>query len=223
MTRKKPNIKLIAFDLDGTLITGNTWCRVNIAAGMTLDEDEVLYQAYNRQELTYADWIKKLNSFYQRGRRPTRADLEAALLTFELAPRVKEVIARLKTVYQTAIISGSFNLTAAAVGRTLDIKYTKACTDLEFNRDDEFVAIISRGEEKYAKLELFRELLATIAIKPEESLYVSDSLYDLPLIEATAGGIIINNDEAGVSTGLNPKIIIVKDWSNVEAAINELA
>lgn len=190
---------------------------------MTSDEDEALYQAYTRKELTYTDWIKQLNYFYKRAGRLTRPTLEAALLAFDLAPGVQEAVARLNTAYQTAIISGSFNLTAAAVGKILGIRYTRACTDLEFNQNDEFVAIISRGEEKFAKLELFKELLVMLHINPEESFYVSDSLYDLPLLEAAAGGILISKDTPEVSTGsLNSKIITVKDWSEVEAVINEL-
>ena len=41
-------IKLICFDMDGTLISQNSWYKPNLALGNTAEEDQEMYDAYGR-------------------------------------------------------------------------------------------------------------------------------------------------------------------------------
>ena len=50
-------IKLVCFDLDNTLIAANSWERLNLALGITAEEDTAMYKQFKAGSLSYTDWL----------------------------------------------------------------------------------------------------------------------------------------------------------------------
>src|ERR1700722_608399 len=112
--------KLVLFDMDKTLVEGNSWYRLNTAMGITPDEDELLYRLGPEKEgiLAYDEWLHILAQMMIKRRHPSRTDMEKVLLNYTFAKHAIEVIGILKDRgYNIAIISGGFNLLVDDVAR----------------------------------------------------------------------------------------------------------
>lgn len=51
---------VIFFDIDNTLTEDNSWERLNLAAGMTAEEDYELYRQFHSGDITYTEWTDEL-------------------------------------------------------------------------------------------------------------------------------------------------------------------
>jgi phosphoserine phosphatase len=188
---KFSNKKLVVFDMDGTLITNNTWFDFNLAMGMSAEEDEALFLAYSDGTLAYDDWIQALNEHYARYPRRSREAASQALTTsYTLRPGTKQTLSELHTRgYQTAIITGSFVETAQAVGRELSVIHIHGNATPHFDEAQHFTHVTVRGEERLVKVEQLTELCNTLGITLHDCAVVGDGGNDLDLFSATDAGI----------------------------------
>src|SRR3954468_15869726 len=53
--RGMPEIKLVCFDLDKTLIKQNSWYELNLGLGMTPEEDQALLDGYTQGKFSYEE------------------------------------------------------------------------------------------------------------------------------------------------------------------------
>ena len=81
------DIKLICFDIDGTLIEGNSWYTLNTALGVTPKEDLELHKAYSTGLITYTDWLTTLETLYRKRGKTTPEQITTALSTYTLGTR----------------------------------------------------------------------------------------------------------------------------------------
>lgn len=182
--------KLIVFDVDGTLIRGNSWLSLNLAAGITKDEDYALYKAYGEGTLTYDDWTKELVRLYKERGVLNKSVAESALTTYELVPGATELINKLHELdFQTAIITGSFDITAEAIKNELGLTYVRAVSSLSFDSEGEFKTIVSKGEEGYAKVALLESLCNELGITPKDCVCIGDGGNVVELFKITGHGI----------------------------------
>ena len=70
------DIKLVCFDLNKTLIEENTWLKLNLAMGVTKEEDEMLLRQYETGVISYLEWQRTLLKIYKK-----RGDLSLENIT----------------------------------------------------------------------------------------------------------------------------------------------
>jgi phosphoserine phosphatase len=186
-------IKLICFDMDGTLTKNNAWYDFNVLMGVDPDYDLELFNQYIDGTLAYEDWITKLRAEYAKVTK-TRNEIEANLASVKFAEGAHDVIRELKARgYATAMITGAFDVTAFMVGQELGITHVMANTRCLFYPDDTFMDVVSYGDEESSKVIHLRYLCELLKLTPHECATVGDGSNDVGLFRLTNNGICFNN------------------------------
>lgn len=193
------SIKLVCFDMDGTLIEQNSWYALNTALGVTPAEDLAMYEAYGAGELSYEDWISRLVSLYKERGVATRENVTAALTRYQLRDGAVELVEYLKGKgYRVAIVSGSFDVTVDAVAGQLGITLRQANTRVTFGPDGYLTELVSQGDEKDAKVRHLETICNQEGIKLTDCVCIGDGGNDIELFNATKHGIAFTDAPAFV-------------------------
>lgn len=117
------NKPLVVFDLDKTLITGNIWENFNAALGVSAEQDYRLYNAFSLNDITYEEWLNKLRDLYNlTSNKHSKEEVTAYLTDFTVSSEAAETIPIIHDQgFTTALIAGSFQVTADEVARQLGI------------------------------------------------------------------------------------------------------
>lgn len=189
------NITLVALDVDGTLIKHNTWYEINTALGITPEEDTQMYDDYSVGELTYADWIDKLEDLYRIRGQATKDTVTKVLQDKVSVPaEARELVDYLKSKgYQLVVLSGSFDVVAKHIATELGILYYKGNARFTFDNDGAFVGLENDGEEKYAKVEHLTSFTNKLGVTLEECACVGDGGNDMEIFKVTQHGITFSS------------------------------
>jgi phosphoserine phosphatase len=186
-------IKLICFDMDGTLTRNNAWYDFNVLMGVDPEYDLQLFNQYIEGTLAYDDWILKLRTEYKKTTK-TRQEIESSLAQVTYADNARDVIRELKIRgYITAMITGAFDVTAFMVGQELGITHVMANTRCLFTPDDIFMDVVSYGDEESSKVIHLRYLCELLKLSPDECLTVGDGSNDIGLFDFTGNGVCFNS------------------------------
>lgn len=147
------NITLICFDIDDTLIRGNSWRDLHGALGMTPEENKRMYEAYQSGSMTYDEWLAQILVIYKKNGLASKSFIQSTLQHFELVPGARDIVTYLRDAgYTVAIISGSFDILTNAVADALHVDVRKGNTSLIFDADEMLQDLRSYGDETHAKL-----------------------------------------------------------------------
>jgi phosphoserine phosphatase len=186
-------IKLICFDMDGTLTKNNAWYDFNLLMGIDPAYDLELFNQYIDGTLAYDDWTTKLQAEYAKVTK-TRNEIEANLASVQFADDAHKVIKELKTRgYATAMITGAFDITAFMVGQELGITHVMANTRCLFHPDDTFMDVVSYGDEESSKVIHLRYLCELLKLSPDECATVGDGSNDVGIFNFTGNGVCFDN------------------------------
>lgn len=184
--------KLCVFDMDDTLIHNNKWFDLNTFLGVSEADDNRLYQDFKNEQISYKEWMDALDALYELSQKNvTRDEVTQVLQTYTVREGAGELVQTLHAAgYETAIITGSFAITAQSIADELGIKHVIANTHCVFDEHDRLTHIHSRGTEGTMKQTYLLELCSSLGIQPHENCYViGDSIYDQPMFLATGKGI----------------------------------
>ena len=188
--------KLFVFDMDDTLIVNNKWLDFNTYLGVSEEDDYRLYLAFKNNEITYAEWMVELDKLYDlANKKVTRSEITSVLQSFQVREGAKELIQTLhKQGFTTAIITGSFVITAHTLAEQLNIRHVVANTNCVFDEQDHLTHIHSKGTEGMMKNTYLLELCSALGVNPSKDCYViGDSIYDQPMFITTGKGITFEN------------------------------
>lgn len=188
--------KLVCFDLDGTLSEGQSWERLNVALGMTAEQDYELYKQYNAGKLDYNQWMQRLVAAYSRtgeSHRDIMDRLYDEVAFFSGAEKaVRAVQAR---GYQTVLVSGSIDIYVQHAADRLGIESAFACSSVVFDADG-FVSQFSHsGDEHTAKLRFLESVARDRGLLLDQCVCVADGPNDLDMFLATGKGITFPGTE----------------------------
>jgi HAD superfamily hydrolase (TIGR01490 family) len=202
--------RLALFDLDGTLLAGDTdalWCAFLVGEGV-LDAaafgpaNREVIERYARAAIAPAEFA----GFYAStlaGRSPQAwAPLRDRFIASEIAPRIgarsQALVGRHREAGDRLVLTTATNrfLTAPIAAR-LGIEHLIA-TELELGADGAFTGrtagVINMREGKLARLAawLAEESLADASLL--DAVFYSDSMNDLPLLEAVGHAVVVDPD-----------------------------
>jgi phosphoserine phosphatase len=183
--------KLVVFDLDGTLIEGNTWLSFNLAMGLSPQEDTELFLQYQAGTISYQTWIDSLNHLYTRSPRKRREVVETTLQnSYTLRTGAEETVAAIRARgYKIALLTGSFELTVRAVGAQLGIEHIAGNATAHFDEHNLFTHITVSGEERSLKVRQLEHLCHQLALQPTDAVVVGDRGNDLDIFALSGCGI----------------------------------
>lgn len=183
-------IKLICFDLNKTLISENTWLELNQAMGMSLVEDQELFDLYQARKLTYTSWQKELERIYIARGKATKENILKVVFNYTYNPGAKEIIKYLKDKgYFISLISGSIDLLVEKVANELGITNYSANNAFVFDKNNYLSAINCLGDDGEVKVFQLKEQCRKLGIKVNETACVGDGDNDLGIFKLSGHGV----------------------------------
>lgn len=183
-------IKLVAFDIEGTLTQGLVWQKTHQIAGVTPEEDRLWFNMYYNQEITFFEWADFITKKYiQSGRK--RHEFEKVMRQATFIPGVKETIRQLIQKYRLCLVSSAIDVFVSHVANRLRIDTHHANYSLVYNADDTIVDIRFHAPEDEAKVLFLKQLATRMKLTPSEIVFVGDSANDLEVFRYTKRGILV--------------------------------
>ncbi len=180
--------RLICFDCDSTLITGEVIEMLAAHAGKEAEVAAVTERAM-RGELDFEHSLRE--------RVATLAGLPASVIdetaaSLTLTPGVRTTIRTLKNLgYRVAVVSGGFIQVLEGLAKELDLDYVRANT-LEIEDGKLMGRVIGKVVDRQAKEDFLREFAADAGISMSRTIAVGDGANDIDMITAAGLGIAFN-------------------------------
>ena len=185
-----PDIKMVCFDLNRTLIVENTWEDLNLAMGVTPEEDAKFLKWYEDGEISYEEGQRFLEKIYLSRGKATRGAMLNAVSGYRYAEGAREIVEYLKKKgYQICLLSGSIDLVAEKVADELGIELWAAHNRFVFDEDDNFRKIMCEGDDADFKLEVLTKFVTRAGWELKNCVCVGDGYNDRKIFEATGYGI----------------------------------
>ncbi len=183
-------MKLICFDIDGTLTNENSWFTLNTALGMLPERDVELHALYTKGDITYQQWTEAIASSYLRTEVPHTEIIENTFSQPKLVSDALLVIQELQHKgYKIVLISGSFDVYAQKVSDILSVQDAYACSNIVFDDEGYVVGIDNLGDESKAKRALLEKVALQYEVPITDCICVGDGPNDVDMFVATGKGI----------------------------------
>lgn len=185
--------KLIAFDLDGTLLVEkSSWNAIHEYFG-TKSIARQTYDLYCKGIIDYKEFMKRDIAAWPKPLHISK--ISEILSNLNLREEAKEVVDAIhRKGVETAIISAGISLLADSVAKKLNIKYVYAnelCVDKNgFLTGDG----IMRVDLMFKHLALI-ELVESLGLSLRECITVDDSINDVKFLQIAGLGLYFGNDD----------------------------
>ena len=185
-----PDIKLVCFDLDDTLIRQNSWYTLNRSLGITAEEDQRLFEDYEAGRMSYEKWNDILLERYLEHEGSTRKGITEVFSSYEYAEGARESVVYLQSKgYVIVLISGSVDIIVDIVARDLDIKYAKANNTFVFDEAQRLQSIHTYGNDTLGKARHLESFCEMLDVRMDECACIGDGANDLEMFRRTGRGI----------------------------------
>jgi phosphoserine phosphatase len=179
------NRRLVAFDMDSTLIQTEVIDQLALAAGVG-EEVSAITEAAMNGDLDFKESLLRRVALLEGLEEGVLAEIAANL---PLTPGADRLIRTLRTLgYKTAILSGGFSFSGEALRRRLGIDFVFA-NELEIKDGRLTGAVEGEIVDGARKAALLRQLAEQEGLRLEQTIAVGDGANDLPMLDAAGLGI----------------------------------
>ncbi|THB70619.1 MAG: phosphoserine phosphatase SerB [Desulfovibrio sp.] len=179
------NRRLVAFDMDSTLVQAEFIDELAVAAGKGKEVSEVTARAM-RGEMDFSESLAQRMAFLKGLPESALAEVAARVPLTEGAERL---IRNLKKFgYKTAIISGGFTYFGHHLQQRLGVDYVYA-NELDIEDGKLTGRVRGRIVDGPRKAELLRDIAAKEDISLQQAIAVGDGANDLPMLNIAGLGI----------------------------------
>jgi len=180
----------VCFDLNGTLITNDTWRDLNFALGVLPSEDQDILRLWARGKCSYEVCQKKLEHIYKKRGRATRPNITQILSSYTYAAGAKETVSYLgQKGYVVGLITNSIDTLVANVAGDLNVQYFAANNSFVFDANNDIQEIKVTDNDVQFKHGQVEKWCKELSIDIRECIYVGDANDDRQLFLATGHGI----------------------------------
>ncbi|MDI6642604.1 MAG: HAD-IB family phosphatase [Candidatus Hodarchaeaceae archaeon] len=208
--------KLVAFDMDGTLVVEEScWSTLHRHFG-TQEAARRNLEAYERGEIDYQEFMRRDISLWRPP--PHISEIEQVLASFTLAPKVADIVKDIhERGYSTAIITGGLDILARRVAEELRIGHVFA----------NGLAVDERGHlsgegifrvEPSLKDEVLSRLVERLGMTLDECVAVGDSKYDVRFLKRAGLGVAIG----GSSELARVADVVIRDFEHFPQLLDYL-
>ena len=119
---KKRNVKVIIFDIDGTLSSEVSWLKLTEGLGASANKHAEIFNKYLKREITYKKAKGNLIKLWHSTGNANKKYMTNIFNSWKLKEDAREVIEYLKKYYKILLISGSVDLYVKTVAEKLGIE-----------------------------------------------------------------------------------------------------
>ena len=184
--------KLIAFDMDGTLVEEDSCWGVLHRHFGTQEGARRNLGAYERGGIDYPEFMRRDIALWKPV--PTLEEVRRVLTPHRLAPNVEQVVGEIRRRgYQTVVITGGLDLLAEEVVRKLGIRSVFS-NGLAADEKGRLIGEgIFRVEPRF-KHKVLAGLVDELGISLQQCVAVGDSKYDVNFLKHAGLGVAIGTD-----------------------------
>ncbi len=186
-------LKLVAFDLDGTLLEETScWNTLHAKFG-TLEKTKKNMEAYCVGKIDYPEFVRRDTKLWKPT--PSLNEIEKSLRNYTLKPFAKEVFAYLKEKQiKSAIITCGLEVLANKVGNELGADHIVA-NKLLIDENGFITGESDSPVDLLRKDKAFRQLLNDLEIEPQACLAVGDSKFDCEFLKVAGHRVAIGGSK----------------------------
>lgn len=208
--------KLVAFDMDGTLVVEDSCWGVLHRHFGTGEAARRNLDAYERGEIDYPEFMRRDIALWRPA--PKIDEVRAVLTSYRLGPNVREVVEEVHIRgYQTAIITGGLDILADEVARELGIPHILAnglAVDERGRLSGEGIFRVEPGK----KDEVLEALAEKLGVTLGECVAVGDSKYDVRFLKCAGLGVAIGDAPALAEVA----DVLIKDFAHFPQLLDYL-
>ncbi|MCA9397292.1 HAD family phosphatase [candidate division WWE3 bacterium] len=184
------NIKLVVFDFNKTLVNENTWYDINIAMGVTPEEDEKYLRLFETGKITYQEWWTLIKRIYDERGEPTKERIDKIISNYTYVNGAKEIVSYLKEKgYEVALITGSTEALAELVAKELDIHMYAGHNQLIYDTNHRLTRVVSHGNDFDFKVDMLWKFCNRMDIDVTQTVCIGDGDNDTGLFELSGHGV----------------------------------
>ena len=211
-TSPSGTLKLVAFDMDGTLVdVRSSWAAVH---DHFHESNEEALEAFMQDRIDDEEFVRRDLALWHRHKPDIcQRDLEEILARVPLMPGAKELFQALRDRnIRTAIVSGGLDALALRLGRELGVD---VCLANGFHQGEGGTLLKGRIDVPVKrKEEVLRALQRRLSITPEETASVGNSEIDVGLFRASRVGIAFLPEDDIVRQAAS-HVVEVKDLTEI--------
>jgi len=190
------NIKLVCFDVDGTLVDGTAWLLLTEALGCSSEKASNIFNQAREGKISFREGERLFAKMFQESGNATREFINDFFESIDVKPDVKNLIFYLKQKgYLIYLISGGIDIYVGSIYKKLGVDGFYANSSLEFDKNDILQKINYRENQKRVKLEQLQDLISKIGIDINQVVFIGDSNNDIDVFKATKHGIAISTTD----------------------------
>lgn len=208
--------RLVAFDMDGTLIEqGSSWWAIHQHFGVE-EEARKNLEAYERGEIDYPEFMRRDIKLWQPT--PHISQIEHIFAAFKLVPNAPEVVDEIRRKnYNIVIVTGGIDILAEKVAHRLQIDRILA-NGLEVDDRGHLTGEGIFRVEPYMKHEALEKLIGELGLTLAECVAVGDSKYDASFLKHAGFGVAIGRDV----TLARVADVVIKDFRHFDQLLKYL-
>lgn len=205
----KHEIKLAAFDMDGTVLEHNSsWVAIHRHFG-TEHKGAASLRLYTEGKIDYREFMRRDIASWPRT--VTRDEIVSILSGYKLRREAPKTFDELRARgIETALVTSGIDILAKMVAKDLDIDYWLA-NGLRFDRRGVLLPKGVGRVDPTRKDIAYRRLLAKVGIPSKRTIAVGDTTYDLAFLKSAALGFML----AHTTRVPDPEIIHIDTLSEI--------
>ncbi|MFX1560325.1 MAG: HAD family hydrolase [Promethearchaeota archaeon] len=199
------NIRLVVFDVDGTLTKHNSvWWRLHEHFGTTV-EGKLYYDQFFNGEINYDQWAD-LDAGLWKGK--TLDEVMEVVHATKLAPGAKETIQALKEHdKKTAILSGGLDIMANDIGRRVGIDYV--LTNRLYHHNGVLTGEVENLVAWGGKSDVIPQINDHFDIPLDDTAFIGDGRNDMSVFKIVGLSIAYNPEDQEVADSAD--VVITSD------------
>ena len=192
---KKGLIKVIIFDIDGTLSPDVSWLKLTEELGASVAKHTEIFDRYLKDEIPYKKAKWDLVRLWQNSGNANKEYMIQMFNSWKLKDDVHEVISYLQSHYKIILISGSLDLYVKTVADKFGVDTWYANSNIDWDKNGNLTNFHYFRNQALKKLVQFRHFKKKHNMKNKDIAVVGDGDTDLLLFKKIKMSILVKKEK----------------------------